>query len=88
MHDRIPMGMNNGCVTVSDSCDYLEENLQDGENILFYSIEQLEELPALIKEIQSDQKEAAKIAAKAYAYGNSHFTWKKYTKELLHMIEK
>lgn len=88
MHDRIPLGMNNGCVTVSDSCDYLEETLQDGENILFYSIEQLEELPELIKEIQRNPKEAAKIAAKAYAYGNAHFTWKRYTQTLLHMMER
>lgn len=87
MHDRIPLAMINGCVAISDESPYLEESMQDGEQLLLYSLEEMDEVPELVHQILMDQRAASKIAAKGYAYAARHFTWKAYTKKLIEIME-
>lgn len=87
MHDRIPLAMLNGCVAISDESPYLEECLQEGEQILLYSLECMDEVPKMVHEVLENVEAGAKIAAKGYAYASGHFTWRRYVRELVKMIE-
>lgn len=42
-HDRIATAMLNGCVSVTDSSSYIDDNYTDGENIVIYKLDNLSE---------------------------------------------
>jgi glycosyltransferase involved in cell wall biosynthesis len=48
-HDRIATAMLNGCVSVTDSSSYIDDNYTDGENIVIYKLDNLSELAGNIR---------------------------------------
>lgn len=74
-HDRIFSSMLNGAVCVSDDSEYLRQTLKNGENIVFYSLDRIEELPLIIKNLLADEQELKKIADCAYQTVYSEHTW-------------
>lgn len=48
-HDRIATAMLNGCVSVTDSSSYIDDNYADGENIVIYKLDNLSELAGNIR---------------------------------------
>lgn len=48
-HDRIATAMLNGCVSVTDSSSYIDDNYSDGENIVIYKLDNLSELAGNIR---------------------------------------
>lgn len=63
IQDRIISTMLNGAISLTDSSKYMEENLVDGEEIVFYSLDQLELLPETINQLLLDDGKAAQIAS-------------------------
>lgn len=48
-HDRVATAMLNGCVSVTDSSSYIDDNYTDGENIVIYKLDNLSELAGNIR---------------------------------------
>lgn len=74
-HDRIFSSMLAGCVAVTDTSEYLEEILRDGENAVIYSLEDIEGLGNRIKDLLSDLEKAQKIADSGRRYAEENHTW-------------
>ena len=76
-HDRIFNSMLNGAVCFTDWSRYLTEILRDGEDVLFYELDRLEELPERISCLLADrpqweilQRQGYDTAIKAHTWGH------------------
>ena len=83
MHDRIPMGMMNGCVCITDESLYLTDNFIDGEQLYFYSLENMEQAPEIILELLENPDLAVRTAARGYSYAVANLSWKSWLKSFL-----
>ncbi|MFP3153756.1 glycosyltransferase [Lachnospiraceae bacterium ZAX-1] len=61
--ERIEAAMFGGAIAVTDESPYIKENFTNGKDIVVYSLENLEELPKKILELQTDKKKTSQIAA-------------------------
>lgn len=88
-HDRVFNTMLNGGVALTDSSDYFTKNFCDGENILFYSLEELREYEKSgfdmdvisastdkIKRLLADKDELQLIADAGYKLCHGKHSWK------------
>lgn len=74
-HDRVFNAMANGAVCVTDHSIYLDEQLTDNENVIFYDLSDIEALPKRIKMLLCDSKKQEKIAQNAYTFTMHNHTW-------------
>ncbi|MCH5267818.1 MAG: glycosyltransferase family 1 protein [Lachnospiraceae bacterium] len=72
-----------GTVSVTDSSLYIEENFTDGEDIVLYSLERLEELPGIITGCLEDTERSREIAERGYEKAVNGHTWKHRIEQLL-----
>lgn len=86
MHDRIPLAMSNGCLCLTDSSAYLTPLLQDGQELYYYSLEDMEKAAQLAQELMENPRTAAKTAARGYEYAAKHFTWQRWAADFLAML--
>lgn len=76
-----------GTVSVTDSSRYIEENFTDGEDIVLYSLENLEELPGIITRCLEDTERSRQIAERGYEKAVNGHTWKHRVEQLLKEID-
>ena len=48
MHDRTPLAMINGCVSITDESRYMRERIPDGCGVVYYSLEDMEKAIILL----------------------------------------
>ena len=58
--------MLNGAVSVSDGSSYLNETFDDGKDMIFYSLNNIAQVPEKIKELLSSPQRLKSIADNAY----------------------
>ena len=80
--------MLNGCVSLTDGSEYLDRTLRDGAQAIFYSLKDLEQLPAKIKKYLQEPERLQKIARQGYEYAKVTQTWQYRAKQLAEMIQK
>ena len=61
-HERIPNGMMAGAIVVSDYSEYVVNDYNDGENIVIFSLNDIDRLPVIIKDILNNLSENRHIA--------------------------
>ncbi len=88
VHDRVYSAMLNGCVSLTDSSEYLNRTLQDGEQALLYSLDYLEQLPEKVKKYLEAPEILQQIARRGYEYAKATQTWQYRAKQLAEIIEK
>ena len=86
-HDRIFNSMLNGAVALTDSSIYLRQILTDGENVIFYDLQRLEELPDRVKTLLEDPERLERIAANAYTCAKEDHTWQHRAAALLETLK-
>lgn len=74
-HDRIFTAMLNGAVPLTDTSIYLTEELEDDKNVCFYSLERIEQLPQIVRELLDNPTRAKQIAKNGYGYAKEKHTW-------------
>ena len=73
--------MLNGALCVSDRSGYLEENYRDGDNIVYFDLNNPKQMAADIKWLLKNPDAAAKIAQRGYETAMAYDTWyKRYEK--------
>ena len=82
-HERIFNAQLNGAVSVTDPSDYLLERFSDGEELSFFSLEKIRELPDLVRDLLSDEKKAQDLSDRGFASAKEKDTWSLRLKELL-----
>lgn len=74
-HDRVFNSMLNGAVCFTDWSRYMEEELADGDEVLFYELDELDKLPGQMKELLGDRERWEKIQRQAYKKAKEEHTW-------------
>ena len=74
-HDRVFNSMLNGAVCFTDWSRYMKEILKDGKDVMFYELDQLDELSQGIKELLQDRGRWEEIQRRAYRTAAAGHTW-------------
>ncbi len=85
-HDRIFSAMLNHSVVLTDASIYLKQNFTHSEDILFYEIRELDQLPDIIKDSLYSEIIIEQIRANAYQKVIQNHTWKSRCVELMSNI--
>ena len=84
--ERIFNAMLQGAVCVTDDSVYLREQFLGGEDIVFYSLSSLEELPNLVRSLLQDPARMQRIADCGYASASARHTWAHRAAELAKLL--
>ena len=77
-----------GCAVVTDSSEYLDGILSDGENAALFSLEQKEQLPEIVRNLLSDSTKLKRIADNGYELAKENHTWAHRAQQLLTIISE
>lgn len=86
--ERIANGMLNGAVAVTDTSVYVEEEFEDGKDIVLYSLDCIEELPDKIKGLLADEKRAEAIAKAGQRKAEKCHQWMHRAGMMVDMLER
>lgn len=86
MHDRIPAGMANGAVVLTDENPYLRKRFRADEELCFYSLENLHTLSEQAGRLIEQPDLREKIARQAYRTFQEQHTWKCRAKKILDLL--
>ena len=75
-HDRVFTAMLQGTAALTDDSRYLREECRDGENICFYSLRALEQLPDRVVSLLEDPVRMAELAERGYRMAEKRHRWK------------
>lgn len=84
--ERIFNAMLQQAVCVTDDSRYLKEQFHDKEELVFYSLSSLEQLPVVITELLRQPALMQQIADRGYQAAASRHTWEQRTVELIGVI--
>lgn len=87
MTERIANIMLSGAVCLTEDTEYLREHMQEGEELVSFRPDRLEELPAKIQDLLEHPEKREKIAAQAYRRAAAEFTWERRAEALLALSE-
>lgn len=88
MHDRIPAGMANRAVVLTDSNPYLTSHFSDGKEMAFYSLKNLDTLSEWAERLLADGGIRADMAERAYREFLEHHTWVCRAKSILALADQ
>lgn len=88
IHERICTSMLRGAVCLTDSSNYLKENFTDGENILFFHWDSLEESLQRAAGYLGQDDWLQKIANNAYLIAKKTMTVENFTSQVLELMEQ
>lgn len=88
MTERIANAMLNGSVCVSDTTKYLSTHFTDGEDIVLYELDKLDELPGKIKVLlaEDNSETVGKIACAGFENASKNHTWEERAGQFLNII--
>lgn len=81
--ERIFEAMLQGAVSLTDESKYLKEHFKDSENIKFFNLNRLEELPQIVYALLSDTRLSESIIENGYRLAAQSHTWTDRLQELL-----
>lgn len=81
--ERIFNAMLQGAVSLTDDSIYLRETLTDGEDVVFYSLKELDELSPIVSDLLQNPDKMQSIAEHGYQTARSGHTWEHRAKQLL-----
>lgn len=87
MHDRIPAGMANRSVVLTDENPYLKSRFTDGKELAFYSLSDLSTLSAWAERLIGDVALRGEIAVNAEREFLEHHTWVCRAKRILEIAD-
>lgn len=86
MHDRVPAGMANRAVVLTDKNPYLEARFTDGKDICFYSLKDIHTLGSWAERLLGDENLRSGIAEHAFCRYEAHDTWLHRAKAILKLV--
>jgi spore maturation protein CgeB len=80
--------MLSGAISVTDTSEYIEDKFINGNNIVIYSLKDLNNLPNLINDLLSNPEKAKIIAQNGYEEALKKHTWNHRIKDVLQSIKE
>ncbi len=81
-HDRVFNSMLNGGVCFTDWSRYLTEELEDGSDVIFYELDQLDKLPEQVNALLRDRDRWEQIQKRAYQTASEKHRWEHRAKRI------
>ena len=75
-----------GAVSLTDDSIYLREVLTDGEDVVFYSLKELDKSPSIVGDLLQNPAKMQGIADRGYQAALAGHTWEHRAKLLLEAI--
>lgn len=72
VHDRVYTAMINKSVSLTDSSVYMDKTLKNGQNVIFYSINELQKLPQLLTEYMGKEHSLMNIAEQGFQFAHQN----------------
>lgn len=88
MHDRIPAGMANRSVVLTDCNPYLASHFEDEREVAFYTLEDMSTLCEKAERLICDTSLREKITERAYREFLEHHTWSCRAEAILKMSDE
>lgn len=82
-HDRIFNTLLNGSIPVTDSSRWIDENFMDGEDIVLYDLDHLEELPGKIRRVLENPEDTQRMIENGYKKVREKYTWKNCVDQII-----
>lgn len=86
--ERIASAMLSGAISLTDTSDYIEDKFIKGNNIVIYSLKDLDNLPNIITDLLSNPEKAKIIAQNGYEEALKKHTWHHRIKDVLQSIKE
>ena len=86
-HDRIPTAMLNKSVCLTDSSSYIDAHFRNGQDIVLYNLNKLEELPPKCQWLLDHPEESMCIVDAGYQKVSMEYTWEKLILKIFKMID-
>lgn len=84
--ERIATAMLSGTIAVTDESQYITENFVSGKELVIYSLQHLEELPAKIRNLLDQEGDAQQLASAGWERAKQEMTWPHRTFEMLNYM--
>ena len=85
--ERIANALLGQTVVVSDWSEYLECNFDDGNEIVLFRLQHLDELPKMVKELMTNEEKRQDIGKKGFEKALRFHTWQARAKEFLGILQ-
>lgn len=82
-HDRVISAMLCGSVCLTDASKWLWEQFDDNKNIYFYSLEKIEDLPQIVKNILCNTERSSQVAKQGKFLAQNMHMWKNRAREII-----
>lgn len=82
-HDRIFTAMLQQTISLTDRSRYLCEEFENGKELVYFSLEEREKLPDLIRQLLHDENNAMRIATDGYKQITCRHTWRSRVKSIV-----
>lgn len=87
-HDRVFTAMLQKTLSLTDDSRYLREEFSEGKDIAFFSLEQWEKLPEIVRNLLAHPENAMEIAEDGYRKASAHHTWRQRAEILISELHK
>ena len=87
-HDRVFTAMLQKTLSLTDDSRYLREEFSDGNDLVFFSLEEREKLPDKVRDLLAHSKDMMEIAENGYRKAVSKHTWKQRAEVLVRELKK
>lgn len=88
MTERIANMMLCKTTVVTDKSSYLRDHFTDGEDIVLFDLERIEQLPGKIKQLLSDGQKLEEISEAGYKKAREYHTWNARAEQFLGLVDK
>ena len=88
MTERILEIMMAGSVCLTDRTSYLSAHFHQMQDIVMFDLEEIGQLPELIRKLLADEQQCKRIAKNAYERVTQEFTWDERAAELIAYVSR
>ena len=83
IHDRTPLALMNGCVSITDGSTYMRREIPMDSGVEYYSLDELENVGEKIKSLVDDVASLKAKAARGVQYAGVRWSWKHWAVEFV-----
>lgn len=83
IHDRTPLALMNGCVSITDGSIYMRREIPMDSGVEYYSLDELENVGEKIKSLVADVGSMKDKAARGVQYAEDMWSWKHWAVEFV-----
>ena len=83
IHDRTPLALMNGCVSITDGSTYMRREIPMDSGVEYYSLDELENVGEKIKSLVADVGSMKEKVARGVQYAEDMWSWKHWAVEFV-----